>query len=66
VQKYERGANRVSSSRLFDLCRVLDVKIAYFFEEMGSDIARQSPSALQGHAPDPVKLEQDPAVKKRP
>ena len=25
VQKYERGANRVGSSRLFDLSRVLDV-----------------------------------------
>ena len=27
VQKYERGANRVGSSRLFDLARVLDVPI---------------------------------------
>ena len=25
VQKYERGANRIGSSRLFDLARVLDV-----------------------------------------
>ena len=25
VQKYERGSNRVSSSRLFDLTHVLDV-----------------------------------------
>ena len=36
VQKYERGMNRVSASRLFDLSRVLDVPIAYFFEEMPS------------------------------
>ena len=28
VQKYERGANRIGSSRLFDLSRVLDVPIA--------------------------------------
>jgi transcriptional regulator with XRE-family HTH domain len=34
VQKYERGANRVGASRLFDLSRVLDVPVAYFFEEM--------------------------------
>ncbi len=27
VQKYERGANRISSSRLYDLARVLDVPI---------------------------------------
>src|SRR5213075_2885231 len=34
VQKYERGANRVGSSRLFDLSRVLDVTVSYFFEDM--------------------------------
>ena len=36
VQKYERGANRVGSSRLFDLARVLDVPVTYFFDEMSS------------------------------
>jgi transcriptional regulator with XRE-family HTH domain len=35
VQKYERGANRIGASRLFDLSRVLDVPIAYFFDELG-------------------------------
>ena len=34
VQKYERGSNRVGASRLFDLSRVLDVPMAFFFEEM--------------------------------
>ena len=34
VQKYERGANRVGASRLFDLSRVLDVPISFFFENM--------------------------------
>ncbi len=34
VQKYERGANRVSASRLFDLSRVLDVPISFFFDDM--------------------------------
>ncbi len=38
VQKYERGANRVSASRLFDLSRVLDVPISFFFDDMdGAD-----------------------------
>ncbi len=33
VQKYERGANfRVGASRLYDLSRVLDVPVSYFFE----------------------------------
>jgi len=48
VQKYERGGNRVSSSRLFDLTRVLDVPISYFFEEMGAGVADKSPSRLMG------------------
>jgi len=39
VQKYERGTNRVGSSRMFELARVLDVPVSYFFEEMGSDVA---------------------------
>ncbi|WP_334128502.1 helix-turn-helix domain-containing protein [Sneathiella sp.] len=34
IQKYERGANRIGASRLFELSRILDVKPAYFFEEM--------------------------------
>ena len=34
VQKYERGANRIGASRLYDLSRVLDVPVAYFFEEL--------------------------------
>ena len=33
VQKYERGANRISASRLYDFRRVLDVDVSYFFEQ---------------------------------
>lgn len=33
VQKYERGANRIGSSRLQELCRVLAVRASYFFDE---------------------------------
>ena len=42
VQKYERGANRVGASRLYDLSRVLDVPVAYFFEEFGNALPSQS------------------------
>lgn len=34
VQKYERGANRVSASRLYEISKVLDVPPSYFFEEI--------------------------------
>ena len=44
VQKYERGANRISASRLCDLSRVLDVSIDYFFEDMPTAVAAISPA----------------------
>ena len=34
VQKYERGINRVGASRLFDLSRILDVPISFFYDNM--------------------------------
>ena len=34
VQKYERGANRLSASRLYAACGVLGVKPDYFFHEL--------------------------------
>ena len=64
VQKYERGANRVSGSRLFDLGRVLDVPVAYFFEEMPGDLAKKSPSHLMGIKPVAVAYEADPLAKR--
>ena len=36
IQKYERGSNRISSSRLFEFAKVLDVPVSYFFEEMSA------------------------------
>jgi len=32
IQKYECGANRITSGRLFDLSRALNVKVQYFFD----------------------------------
>lgn len=32
VQKYEKGVNRISAGRLYELACVLDVEIGYFFE----------------------------------
>lgn len=51
VQKYERGANRVGASRLFDLSRVLDVRISYFFEDLSVDAQASSPvEVIRGKA----------------
>ena len=39
VQKYERGANRISASKLYAISRILDVPAAFFFEEMPDYVA---------------------------
>jgi transcriptional regulator with XRE-family HTH domain len=39
VQKYENGGNRVSSSRLFEFAKILDVPVSHFFEEMAPGLA---------------------------
>ena len=61
VQKYESGANRIGSSRLFDVSRVLDVPLGFFFEEMPSSVAMHSPAQvgdsaeeLPSHEPNPM------------
>jgi transcriptional regulator with XRE-family HTH domain len=43
VQKYERGANRISASRLWDISQILDVQISYFFDDMSQDTMKSSP-----------------------
>ena len=46
VQKYERGANRVSASRLWDISQILDVPVSYFFEDMTDDVMKSSPRLI--------------------
>jgi transcriptional regulator with XRE-family HTH domain len=38
IQKYERGANRIGASRLFDLSCALDVPVSYFFDGIPPEI----------------------------
>ena len=35
IQKYERGANRISASRLYKISKILNVPVGYFFEDVG-------------------------------
>lgn len=63
VQKYERGANRIGASRLFELSQVLDVPVAFFFEEMTAPAAATSRG--RGLAEEPAKeFERDPMTKR--
>ena len=41
IQKYERGTNRMGSSRLYEFARILNVPVSYFFEEYKAPSANQ-------------------------
>lgn len=47
VQKYERGLNRVSASRLFDFSKVLGVAVNYFFSDIDGEIEKNSPRKVR-------------------
>ena len=65
VQKYERGANRIGASRLFDLSRVLDVPVSFFFDDMAEGVSEQSPRMMAaGVGEEPAAFEADPMTKR--
>ncbi|WP_348657957.1 helix-turn-helix transcriptional regulator [uncultured Thalassospira sp.] len=52
IQKYERGANRVGASRLYDLSKALDVPVSFFFdayEEGTSSITEDTDLLTRGN-----------------
>lgn len=57
VQKYESGANRISASKLWELCCVLDVEPDYFFEGIRRGGDGRGPGASEraqsSYEPDP-------------
>jgi transcriptional regulator with XRE-family HTH domain len=64
VQKYERGTNRISSSRLYDLARVLDVSIEHFFDGIPPEAGASSPTKERGKAKEPPRDKPDPLVRR--
>ncbi len=48
VQKYERAANRVSASKLYEMARVLKTSIGYFYEGLELESEATSDTAAGG------------------
>src|SRR3977135_573412 len=46
IQKYERGPNRMSASRLYQLSKILNVPVAWFFEDMAQASAIKNPQEM--------------------
>ncbi|MDB5396137.1 MAG: putative DNA-binding protein [Rhodospirillales bacterium] len=65
IQKYERGANRIGASRLYDMSRALDVPVQFFFDEMPAEPAVEGYEPLSGGAePARAVIDQDPMAKR--
>jgi transcriptional regulator with XRE-family HTH domain len=67
IQKYERGANRIGSSRLFQLAAVLDVPVGWFFEGLagatrGRGLEEEGQAYLFDDAGQPTGGAEPPAV----
>ena len=48
IQKYERGANRIGSSRLYKLSQILDVPVSFFFDDMPSEVTGKAMGMSEG------------------
>jgi transcriptional regulator with XRE-family HTH domain len=69
IYNYEQGTNRVSSGRLYEFAKVLDVSVSYFFDEMPSNALSGRPMSGRGRngygeADTPFEKEKDPLTKR--
>jgi transcriptional regulator with XRE-family HTH domain len=46
IQKYERGVNRIGSSRLYELGQILHVPVSFFFDDMAEGQSFRGPEPL--------------------
>ncbi|MDA0238647.1 MAG: helix-turn-helix transcriptional regulator, partial [Proteobacteria bacterium] len=64
IQKYERGANRIGASRLYDLSNILDVPVSYFYEDMADDVRNREIGAGLHEAQEGYVAEKDPLTRR--
>jgi transcriptional regulator with XRE-family HTH domain len=62
IQKYEKGANRIGASRLFQFSRILEVPPSFFFDDMPEHLAG-APKEAKG-AGEKDGFQQDPLAKR--
>jgi transcriptional regulator with XRE-family HTH domain len=55
VQKYEKGANRISASRLRQIASALDVPVTHFYDAAEGADGAQVLDGADGHAADPAR-----------
>ncbi len=40
VQKYEKGSDRIGASRLYQISKILEVPVSYFYEDMPEELGQ--------------------------
>jgi len=50
IQKYERGTNRIGSSRLYQFSQILDVPVSFFFDGMPPESAAVGRGLREGES----------------
>jgi transcriptional regulator with XRE-family HTH domain len=65
IQKYERGANRIGASRLFEFSRILDVPVSFFFDDMSERVLAGDGQLAPGMSDQPQQsLDPDPLTRR--
>ena len=64
VQKYERGANRIGASRLYDLGRVLDVPVSFFFDDLDPGSTKAQPALAAASVEAETTAQANPMMKR--
>lgn len=62
IQKYERGANRMGASRLFEMSQVVGVPVSYFFDEMSAEV--KATRGAQAEVVNDGSTENDPLTRR--
>lgn len=64
IQKYEKGANRVGASRLYQFAKVLDVPPSFFFDDMPDEVSGGPIAGLSEPETESYDADPDPMMKR--
>ena len=64
IQKYEKGANRITASRLYQFGRILDVPPSFFFDDMPAEMRTGATAADGAETGSSSHADVDPLTKR--
>ena len=65
IQKYERGTNRISAGRLYELSNILDVPVTYFFEQISGGSSHSVMPGMSDNAQDSFSHDREDVMSTR-